>query len=365
MIRFCSIPLWSGSVSRRRRVAEQMPETENANLEPGAAALAKAMDPAHAIPDVAALRQILGEPKYFAEHKFTTALTGTQADFVARSPLCMLGTADAQGACSVSPKGDLPGFVRVLSAEVLAFPERPGNKLCVSLQNLLENPQVELLFLVPNTCETLRVSGRARLSRDPSLCRELATGGQDAILVVLVHLRQCYYHCAKSLIRAQVWKPGTWPETRFRTLLGRQLAKVLKAEDEESWAAEYEEGYKGRVQEVEAHYVDRVWAELPQRRSSRALRSPPSHLAAGRAKKGQGCDVDDGNAVASDSSGRLSAALPGVAALRLRGGKSELGRELAAASALVLLGALAGAAFGAGLLGGRGPRTARGGGAPG
>merc|ERR1719510_110917 len=107
-------------------------------------------------------------------------------DFIARSPFCLLSTLDAEGVPCVSPKGDAPGFVQVLAPNRLLVPERAGNKLIFTLKNVLRHPEIQLLFMVPNTCETLRVSGRASLSRDPALCRQCAAGGHDALLVICI-----------------------------------------------------------------------------------------------------------------------------------------------------------------------------------
>jgi len=235
-----------------------------------------AADSASDIRDLEDLRTLIGEPKPTAPHKFSKALTGTQADFVKQSPFCLLGTADAHGVPTISPKGDAPGFVQVLAPDLLAIPERPGNKLIMSLKNILECPSVHLLFLIPNTCETLRINGRASLSKDPQLCKRCATGGQDALLVTLVQVTECFYHCAKAFVRGQIWNSETWPPARFKIQLGAQLARSMG--EDAHWASEYETGYDGRVGEVAAQYTQQVWSSFQRGKPCLQATSQPDQL---------------------------------------------------------------------------------------
>ncbi len=164
------------------------------------------------IDSVARLRQLIGDPLPVVAQKFHTRLNATARDFIARSPLLFLATADADGRPSVSPKGDAPGVAVVESDAVLLLPERKGNRLVYSLQNILANPAVELIFVVPRTSETLRVQGRATLVDDPDLCARLDSRGRPALLVVRIEVTKCYFHCAKSLLRAGLWDPSTWSD---------------------------------------------------------------------------------------------------------------------------------------------------------
>jgi hypothetical protein len=138
-------------------------------------------------------------------------LDGHCRDFIARSPFALLSSAGARGECDVSPKGGPAGFVRVLDDQRLLIPDATGNRRLDSLQNILENPGVGLLFLIPGMGETLRVNGRAWLTRDPALLDGLATGGQPAKLGVIVTVQAAYLHCAKALMRSRLWDPQTWP----------------------------------------------------------------------------------------------------------------------------------------------------------
>lgn len=131
-------------------------------------------------------------------------------DFIARSPLLMLATADAEGRCDVSPRGGPPGFARVLDRRRLLLPDFPGNRRLDSQQNLLANPRASLLFLIPGLGETLRVEGRACITSDPELRAALAVNGRPPALGIGVEVETAFIHCAKALIRSGAWKPETW-----------------------------------------------------------------------------------------------------------------------------------------------------------
>src|SRR5437868_7921504 len=119
----------------------------------------------------------------------------------------LLGTSDVAGRCDVSPKGDRPGFVHVIDDATLAIPDRPGNKRFDSLQNILQNPHVGLLFLIPGMDETLRVNGSAVLVQDDDLLGKLAVDGKPPQLAIVVHVEEAFLHCGRSSLRAQVWDP--------------------------------------------------------------------------------------------------------------------------------------------------------------
>ena len=154
---------------------------------------AEPADP-HLITDEAALRALFGETHTLARLKCLDALDTHARAFVARSPFVCLSTQDAEGRADVSPRGDPPGFVAVLDERTLAIPDRPGNNRLDSLSNILANPSVGLLFLVPGFEETLRVNGRARLSRDPALLEPLAVAGRAPTLAILVAVDEVFLH---------------------------------------------------------------------------------------------------------------------------------------------------------------------------
>jgi PPOX class probable FMN-dependent enzyme len=176
------------------------------------------------IEGVARLRELLGTPSELVPYKIHRSLNARAIEFIGKSPMAMLSTADANGHATVSPKGDPAGFVKVEDANTLLIPERKGNKLIFSLQNIVANPKVGLIFLVPGTCETLRVQGRAELRDDAELCERLSTRGNKALLVIRVTVTECYFHCAKAFLRGELWKPETWPE-KMQISFGAEIAE--------------------------------------------------------------------------------------------------------------------------------------------
>jgi len=131
--------------------------------------------------------------------------------FIAHSPFLLLGTAGADGRCDVSPRGDAPGFVQVLDDRRLVIPDRPGNRRLDSLQNLLTNPRVGLLFFLPGRDDTLRVNGRAWMTRDPEILQRSVVQGKAPLLAIGVEVEQCFFHCAKAMLRSRLWRHQDWP----------------------------------------------------------------------------------------------------------------------------------------------------------
>ena len=158
------------------------------------------------------LEAILGRPSPRVIAKVTDTIDALSRDFIARSPFVLVASSDGDGNFDVSPKGDPPGFVRVLGdSRALAIPERPGNRRADTFRNVLRNPRVGLIFLVPGKVETLRVSGTASIVRDAGLREEMALGGKVPELALVVSVREAFMHCAKCMIRSRLWEPGRWP----------------------------------------------------------------------------------------------------------------------------------------------------------
>ena len=130
--------------------------------------------------------------------------------FIERCPFLVLSTSDRSGRVDASPKGDAPGFLSVVDEKTLLIPDRPGNRLAYGHLNVLENPQVGLLLVIPNTSETLRINGKAELSADPELLESLAARGKPAVLAIRVTVEECFFHCGKAFIRSGLWKPDEW-----------------------------------------------------------------------------------------------------------------------------------------------------------
>ena len=176
------------------------------------------------IENLAALRKLIGSPSELVGHKIHRKLNARAIAFIAKSPLLMLSTTDAQGRATVSPKGDPAGFVHVEDSQTLLIPERKGNKLIFSLTNILANPSVGLIFLVPGTGETLRIQGQAQLLDDAAYCAKVPARGSPALLVIRVRITECYFHCAKALLRSRLWDSGTWPE-HMKVSFGEEIAE--------------------------------------------------------------------------------------------------------------------------------------------
>ena len=178
----------------------------------------------------AELREIVGEPSERAVKKQIDRLDDHCRAIVAASPFMLLGTASAAGWCDVSPKGDAPGFVRVLDERTLAIPDRPGNKRLDSLMNIVENPRVGLLFMVPGKGETLRVNGRASIVRDRELLGSLAHEGKEPVLAIVVEVEEAFAHCSKAFIRSHLWQPETWPDQAGLPSIARMMMDHAKPE---------------------------------------------------------------------------------------------------------------------------------------
>ncbi len=163
------------------------------------------------VTSVEELEAILGRPSETAVRKQIDQLDDHCRRLIALSPLVMVSTANRDGWCDVSPKGDAPGFARVLDASRLAIPDRPGNRRADSWRNILDNPQIGLLFLIPGLRETLRINGRAQIVTDPDLLTTMAVQGRTPRLAIVVTAQEVYLHCGKALIRSQLWRPETWP----------------------------------------------------------------------------------------------------------------------------------------------------------
>jgi len=162
------------------------------------------------VTDADQLRELLGEPSARVLDKDRTALHDLDRAWLAASPFCLVSTSDGQGRCDVSPKGDPPGFTLVLDDVTIAIPERAGNRRADGFHNILANPHVGLLFLVPGRGDTLRINGRARLVRDPALLDAMTVHGHRPVMATVVYVEQVFHHCAKALLRSQLWDPASW-----------------------------------------------------------------------------------------------------------------------------------------------------------
>jgi PPOX class probable FMN-dependent enzyme len=197
------------------------------------------------------LRELIGEPMPAALAKERTSLHELDRAWLAASPFCLLSTSAADGTCDVSPKGDPPGSTLVLDERTIALPERPGNRRVDSLRNILTNPHVGLLHLIPGRGDSLRINGRARLVRDAPFFDDMVVKGHRPVLAVVVEVEQVFSHCSKAFLRSQLWQPETWtpqsvpPRAVFAKTLERPEAAL--ADLEEYYGPSYAEGlYRSR-----------------------------------------------------------------------------------------------------------------------
>jgi PPOX class probable FMN-dependent enzyme len=199
----------------------------------------------HAIRDTPALRAIIGEPLPGLGLKNEAGISEEAREYIERSPVIVLATSDAEGRLDASPKGDGPGFCLIEDEHTLVIPDRPGNKLAYGLENILANPQVGVIFMLPGTPETVRVNGRAEITADPALLERLAARGKPAVLAIRIHVDECFHHCAKAFIRSKLWKPDTWSE-RLKVSFGKMAVKRMKLADDvaEKFDAAVEEDYR-------------------------------------------------------------------------------------------------------------------------
>jgi PPOX class probable FMN-dependent enzyme len=195
------------------------------------------------------LREIVGAPIPRVRDKSRSALHELDRRWLAASPFCLVGTADAVGRCDVSPKGDPAGaLVHVLDERTIALPERPGNRRADGLSNVLENPHVGLNFLIPGRGDTLRINGRAHVVRDAPWFDALVVAGHRPVLALVVEIEEVFHHCAKAILRSRLWDSSTWePEAHVPSRA--RIAKALERPDEplEELEAYYGPAYADRL----------------------------------------------------------------------------------------------------------------------
>jgi PPOX class probable FMN-dependent enzyme len=195
------------------------------------------------------LRDIVGLPTARSIQKERATIDAHCRAFIQYSPLLLMATAGADGSCDISPKGDAPGFVLVLDERRLVIPDRPGNKRMDGMKNLLANPHIGLIFLVPGRPETLRINGRAWISRDPDLLQRSAVQGRMPLLVVGVETDQCFLHCGKASLRSQLWTPELWPDVDALPSLACALFDQIQPDGVtlQEYERDIEDGYVKRL----------------------------------------------------------------------------------------------------------------------
>jgi PPOX class probable FMN-dependent enzyme len=160
--------------------------------------------------ELAGLIDLVGQPLPRVAAKVRPSLHDLDRQWLAASPFCLIATSAADGSSDVSPKGDPPGFAYVVDDHTIAIPDRPGNRRVDGFRNVLENPQVGLIFLIPGRGDTLRINGRARLLSEAPFFDQLIVKGHRPQLALLVHIDEVFYHCSKAFLRSALWDPESW-----------------------------------------------------------------------------------------------------------------------------------------------------------
>jgi len=196
----------------------------------------------------AELRAVLGEPARRALDKQIDRLDEHCRSIIARSPFVVVSSADADGRPDASPKGDAPGFVVVLDERTLVIPDRPGNRRADTFRNVLANPRVGLLFLVPGRLESLRVNGRARIVSHGALLERMAVQGKPPALALEISVEEAFVHCGKCMLRSRLWDPASWPRVSDLPSHARCLLDQAKpAQSLEEVEASVRESYRTQL----------------------------------------------------------------------------------------------------------------------
>jgi hypothetical protein len=195
------------------------------------------------------LRARFKAPSDLAQRKQLDHLDHHCRRFIALSPFLCLATA-GEGGIDNSPRGDAPGFVEVLDARTLLIPDRPGNNRLDSLANIIRNPQVGLLFLIPGVTETLRVNGRARIVTQPEILDRFAVNGRSPSVAILVETEEVFLHCSKALIRSRLWQEDAKVDRKVLPSLGRMIAEAADRQPAAATVADYDARIAKSIEEA-------------------------------------------------------------------------------------------------------------------
>ena len=176
------------------------------------------------------LREILGHPEELVKRKTIDYIDENCRAFIEKSPFITIATSDYAGRLDVSPKGDPAGFVKILNSQTLAIPDRPGNRKADTFTNIIKNPNIGLLFIIPGIRETLRVNGTAKIVRDAHVLELLECQGKRPTFAIIVSVKEAFMHCAKCMIRSKLWAPAEELEKPTLPSLGKVLVDHSKVE---------------------------------------------------------------------------------------------------------------------------------------
>ncbi|WP_163528413.1 pyridoxamine 5'-phosphate oxidase family protein [Halobacillus ihumii] len=195
------------------------------------------------------LYSLQGKPGKIAEHKVIHYIDELCRQFLSFSPFVVVSTSNAAGACDSSPRGDTPGFAQVLDEHHLLIPERMGNKRADSMRNILENPHIGLLFIIPGLEETLRINGKATIIKDEELLQNHKVKEQIPKVGIVVEVNECFIHCAKAFKRSKLWDSEQWPDLTALPSASKMMAAHAKLDGhgQEKVQASLKESYQTRL----------------------------------------------------------------------------------------------------------------------
>ncbi|NQU60650.1 MAG: pyridoxamine 5'-phosphate oxidase family protein [Rhodospirillales bacterium] len=189
------------------------------------------------------LRRLYRMPKGRSVAKQLDHIDPHDKRFIELSPFMVIATSDARGIADASPRGEEPGFVHVIDDHTLAIPDRPGNNRLNTMENILENPEVGLIFLIPGVNEALRINGTAEIHDDDDLCASFEVNGKRPMTVMLVRVRETFLHCAKALMRSRLWQEDAKHAERPIPTMGEMIRDQIDGseppESEEDMARRY------------------------------------------------------------------------------------------------------------------------------
>jgi uncharacterized protein len=177
------------------------------------------------------LHELLGTPLPRVAGKDRKLLHAYDRKWLAASPFCLVATSGADGTCDVSPKGDPPGLTLVLDDTTIAIPERPGNRRADGFHNVIDNPHVGLIYLLPGRGDTLRINGRGVVVREADFFDRMVVKGHRPVLALVVEIEQVFYHCSKAFLRSALWKPETWQPDAAPSR--PEIAKAMERPDDD------------------------------------------------------------------------------------------------------------------------------------
>ena len=193
------------------------------------------------------LRSVVGQPTERGAAKVMRVIDDYTRRFIAHAPFVFVASSGPDGMLDISPKGDPAGFVKVLDETTIAIPDRPGNRRLDLFRNVLENPNVGLIFVIPGVTYTIRMSGTAIIVRDAELRAEMAVNGKPPEHVLVIEISYVLSHCPKCMIRSNMWRPEAWPDTSNLPSFAELLTAHAKIGTLEETQAVIDKGNRDRL----------------------------------------------------------------------------------------------------------------------